>query len=1051
MRQICEISLLKYIRIPLHNLCHRQVLLACRWIRHHSSQSTDLLVASPIEGSENVERYEGLAGSRLDVLSASTGDLGITGRIRRIAQRKPQPSTFFDQLSQFLADNKTSGTTLWYFVKASCPGSPFGNGNSFTSSQTILLFRVLRRVLDEWAVEKLDTALISLPSVVEFYTQRGLMRRIDWVYCLGFLAITAYRKINLHRDESLADALGSRVSDAIHLRTLCKVWKMFLLEKHLTDRRPVTKASTNENLWPELQDRKAQMSDSEYKVDFVGHFISALAKEDSFQDRDVDCYLAYTSILTLAAFYGSMRTFYIDNDYILEGNGHTDPNAEVSHRKGELSIIQPNWHLGREQSRYWTPEIGHLSVDEASIISIIAEAAKDATLNTTLLRITLAQLSISHSDADEVTKIYQGFKSAVPAILTKFRTYVYDKQVYETGALRRHPVRAYMLKAIASNNVAALEHSGAIANVAAPGDALARVKACLQMDDPEKALQYWNAWAQAEDVKSQGWRVWLDYAFKKKDHLAFETAWSQLRKRRIPRTSKMWYQRLFLLHENDDRTVWEHFRTLVRFSGKNEELKGDHLHLIATSTVDIEIFHMMIQGFLAKNSFQAEAFAKAKETLRLLQKQRGVEVTRETFMLFIEDQLSKGEYRSAIQWFRKGHSSQIKFSPKDYTLLFEYSLQANEPSALSDFRADVRQCFDAISEIMRLIHGPLLFARTINPVPLSSSNLDLLLKSRSSVDSVTGDWEDPKEKDIQSICTEIMQNLAQNFEERPLGRAKTARLRLLLLLWDYCVIVGVPTSTGMQLTLRSTINSLHSGLQEKLMSGALFNNYYDQDSLSFHSYRFLRLIGPKWLSQRITSIPTGPTKSRLSKLRWSGYDSLNDKALADIGVDSEEDRWKILDEVLTWKNEASEKRAVAAKRKKEKLNEIVQRGGRSAEQEEMQDEVLQQLVLIDAELASHVQTKQRILMRLTEPLQAARAETQAKRRLVFEKLCSTSSSASRMASSNQDDPRLRKRRPIPSSRPLRPHKRHRRKALLDSANQKGDAGARSETLIYGYG
>ncbi|ERF72524.1 hypothetical protein EPUS_02805 [Endocarpon pusillum Z07020] len=681
-----------------------------------------------------------------------------------------------------------------------------------------------------------------------------------------------------------------------------------------------------------------------------------------------------------------MMTFAVDNVDAPSATG-THSQSQVPTLEGKSSsILQPNWHLGSGQGIYWTPEIGHLSISEASMLYLIARAASEATLNLTLLRIVLAQMSLPESDAQEIARIYQGFKLAVPAIMGKFQFYAYDESVYQRGLPRRDPFKAYVQKAMVSNDIGGLEHAGAVAadcrGIAKTtrSDLLALVAAFLQLDEPVKALRYWNVLAQRGNPNVDGWRVWLDYAFQKKDYVAYEVVWNKLCTLFIPRAAEMWHQRLLLLHQtHQPSAAWSHFCTLVRYSGLNKTLVGHPVPLIAPSTIDIELFHMMIKAYLEGEDGDK---ARAKEVLQLMKKQAGLRVTRKTYMLFVEDSLKTGARHSAIEWFVEGKSLQIKFLPEDYALIFEYSLNKHgkaQMSPLAYFRSPVLRCFEAISAVMRLARGGRVSTLPGYQVEFSSSNIESALKAIPTEKDVDDDLPDPILKETQSLYAALMRYLAQDFAERPPSPSKMARLRLLLLLWDHCILTGNSASTEMESILRSAIHGMHPGLQEKLMTGVMFKNYDPEDTVSFYSYRSLRLIGRQWFSERIRLIASGRSRSQLERLPWKGYDAVTEETLIDVGMSSQEDRHKILNQIKSWKNAAIMNREQYAREKRKA---------------KFFDDLVSEAEVEFKEQPEQIEIRKETISKLQQGCQSSRDDKAITRRAVFEVLCSGNISAS---------------------------------------------------------
>ena len=1001
MLRICGNHLLIDLHYSRRSVGFGRILVTHLRIRHcPSPQSLEIPSLKGLRSSEAQKLVSTTRHYSIPLIRKVESSKLLRPQIKAQRSRQTQ-ATLFARLLKLLAEVDVSGSQLWHFVRKYFTTSRSRSDYRFTESQKILLSRVLQRILDEWTREGYYSEGIDLHAVIRFYVRRNLFSRKHWVYYLGFLARTAYLNAKLRRDQHAEHRLGDRNNDAIRLRILCKAWKLFLLGDSPPSCRNTTPIKEHDYLWPRLRDKLDQGHDPENETDYVKNFTSLVGRENVTTDPDLDRHLSYNSILTLVAWYSSMMTFTVDIVDARSATG-THSQSQVPTLEGKSSsILQPNWHLGPGQGIYWTPEIGHMSISEASVLHLIARAAREATLNLTLLRIVLAQMSLPESDAQEIARIYQGFKLAIPAVMTKFQDYAYDELVYQRGLPRRYPFKAYVQKAIVSNDIGGLEHAGAVATncegavKTTRSDLLALVKAFAQLDEPVRALRYWNVLAQRGNPNVDGWQVWLDYAFQKKDHVAYAIVWNKLCTLDIPRSSEMWYQRLLLLHRTHQSSVaWSHFCTLIRYSGLNRKLVGDHIPLIAPSTIDIELFHMMIKAYLEGEDGDK---ARAKEVLQLMKKQAGLQVTRKTYMLFVEDSLRMGARHSAIEWFVEGKSLQIKFLPEDYALVFEYSLHKHgkaQSSPLAYFRSDVLRCFETISAVMHLVRGGRLFNYSGYQVEVSSSNVESILKAMPTEKDIDDDLKDPILKETQSLYAALMRCLAQNFAERPSDESKTARLRLLLLLWDHCIITGIPASTEMESILRFTIHSMHPELQEKLMTGVLFQNYDPEDTVSFHSYRSLRLIGRQWFSERISLIVPGLTSSQLERLPWNGYNAVTEETLIDAGMSSQEDRHKILNEIKSWKNAAIMKRAKYAKEKRERRKEISCKCLQSNGVAKKIDDRVSEIKLEIKEQPEQIEIRKRKTSKLQQGSQESHDNKAIKRRAVFKVLCSGDISAS---------------------------------------------------------
>jgi hypothetical protein len=900
------------------------------------------------------------------------------------SKRDPSPSPpttaeFFVLLSRLLSNPHVHGTTLWHFVKISYVPSRLKNPGALTQSQQQLLSQVLKSVFQEWAAACHHKETIQPFNVLRNYVACKLITREDWVYCLGCLARTTYLNIDLHQTRPPEDALAGRVYDSINLRTLCKAWKLFLVGFEPKPKAPFNRPNPTKLLWDRLRDEPAQTGDEQHGTDYVQKFMRYAGIQNSPKRPDLDRHLAYTSILTLFALYSSLRHFAIDS-------ANVSANASAAEQV-ESSNLQPNWHLGPGQKAYWTPEIGHLSISEASFLYIVARATHESTLNITLLMISTAHM-LSPKFLQEIARISQAFKLAAPTILEKCSNYEEDRNVYEAGLLRRYPLRSAIRGAVVSSDIEALENAGATMDYhggparTAPGDALALVQAFMQVDLPVRAIHYWNSLNQQEELLPNAWHIWLSYASEKEDGVAFEIAWDMLGSLGIQRISRTWCRRRLVLLDKTGHfsDAWTNFCALVRYSGQNRLLLAKHLPRIAPRLLDVEVFHTMIRICLERGGELGEEMSKAEQTLVYLQAHLDLEATRATYMLFIEDSMRRGLRQSAIDWFSKAKAKQITFLPQDYALLIEHELES-WPS--SDRFSNIRRCFDHLAPIMRLVRGSWQPAHGTHRLQPVSPDMEKVLLNMPQLDRVDDDPAEKKMEDIQSLYAGLVQHFAHGFAEQPPGCAKMARLTILLFLWDHCVMTSIPPSTEMYLVLHSIIHGMSDELQEELMSGALFDNYNAKNALSFASCRFLRLIGPLWFTERISSIPPGPVKSQLARLPWRGYDAVTDEALAAVGIASEEDRQKILDEVQSWKD-------IATRGKDE------QRAASIAEFEsefpaEKYDDVAGECRLSIERQTEEICHKRETIFNLKKKLEAARSTKDAARREVFLELRSMNS------------------------------------------------------------
>jgi hypothetical protein len=981
--------------------------------RHGPETETAREVVQGTGGNSDV--YGSPTGTRVKALSPLIDDLRskTANEQHRLVEDLPL-SEFFETVSELLSQKDVSAMTLFTFIKANAPPPEKRTPHGYTLAQKSLLSNALRIIMLQWTSYGFNDNAKRY-QILKIYSARHFVTRGDWAFCLSLLAKYAYEGASADGIESFNTALSQRISNATRMRVLCKSWRLFLLH----DLKDIKSDETSREiqLWRELRDGHISASNLN-STDYAHRFLAAAPAWGNYERTDVEHQIAYASILTLVALYKNLEAplhqFRDVGKKVQDETTQIDFHAEGT---GKDRPRIPNWHLGPGQSSYWTPEIGHLSVSEASLLYLVASAAKNAEMNLTLLKLTLAQMSLPSTEVRKIAAIYQGFKSSLPDLFRKFEDFQYERSTYDEGIFRRYPLRAYLQKAVELKDVKAIDYAGSVAAEITdipPGDALTLVKSSLQMGRPEKALFYWNTVAQDIKLKNQAWQIWLDYAFENGDLIAYESAWAKLVSNGVSRTLKMWHKRLLLHHQNGLPLVaWELFCLLVRSSGKNEEMKGSYRPFILLSELDVNIFHMMIKAYLDQKTSKVMAMQKATDTLRLLKRQKGVLPNRETYMLFVKNSLDNGDRESAMRWFAEGRAISAGFLLSDYAQLFEYDLVKHDSDSsltLSDPSGNIRHAFDAITVNMRLIRGSRLYISPAHQPPdMSSPSIgknpvrmhledDVELHLPDQVDEGSRLYQI---KEVQTRYTDLMQILAEGFAEKPPGRPKTARLRLLLLLWDHCLMSSIPTSTEMDVLLRSVINSLHFELQEKLMRGAMFNNYNANDPVSFHSYRFLRRFGPRWFAHRISLIYPNISRKCLSQLRWNGFEGVDDTALIMAGVSSEEDRNRILAEVRTWRSQAALKRAEAAEKKKARKKEIEGRERLSLEQNHSFQEMIQPLELLAQQQTGEIDAKEIRRKELLTEIENARGVRDLQRRAIFRMLQST-----RKSHVNRNSPRL---------------------------------------------
>jgi hypothetical protein len=121
--------------------------------------------------------------------------------------------------------------------------------------------------------------------------------------------------------------------------------------------------------------------------------------------------------------------------------------------------------------------------------------------------------------------------------------------------------------------------------------------------------------------------------------------------------------------------------------------------------------------------------------------------------------------------------------------------------------------------------------------------------------------------------------------------------RMMLILWTYCVLQGIPNLQEIQKRLNGTLLQLPFRQQLRILGGDLYKRLSD---VKYENFAYIRNhFGPDFAVRRLESLGLGEYEDLIRKLPWRGFTSYNDQRLQDVGVTSEIARSLFLDDIRT--------------------------------------------------------------------------------------------------------------------------------------------------------
>ena len=887
-------------------------------------------------------------------------------------------NTFFITVRGLLQQGVATAT-IWAHVHESFfQKGRFLRPRVLDEQQRVVLLDVFHRVLEDWSQRDITPARVWPAQMIRCFNDCDLLTEKDWAFCLNSLARTTYESAFSNEGEALT---YSPELDLLSLSLnveLFTAWSIFFHAHQLG-----TVHRTKTSLWSFLDVYTFPAGFRQNDPDFSTRFFSFAPKWRADIDGLLTRQMTTAVLMTLAACYHSCRMFTSRNsDYLPQSlaipestttNLLTPPSPELPIGAPQSLVdlpevrpavasnhLAPNWHLGEDQQRYWTPSQSLFSQSEQSMLYITAQAANSSSINLTLLRITLAQMSVPRARIDEILQVFIGFRAAVPSLLQD-HALALASQRYE----REHPERRIR---IYSRFNYLVQRSTSVRMIFQIWNDLCKIHdfsnipsnlACTihrkfqEADAVERAAEVWDRCPQIREM-TECWTSRLECCLRARDSAFFENVWQELMSQeKVRPTLEHWEMRLRLYHITDQPVAaLQHFASLLRLSGKNKRLSAKAIPEAERylNSVSIDLFNMMIHHFLQRGMTNA-----AERVFELLEAQEDLAPNARTYGLLADFCEEHGDYEKAMQWLRQMYMPSSKSPTVLAPFIFlcsSFLVRYLHVWPFSRKWANSNMILDTITVILRLVLGEEFGedASTRRKGALGSDDIpwdtdgtdESTSESSSSPERLqTGSRVTLPSFDLEDGTINTLAR-AYRFYCLTLDRlsedlADPVNLRCLLIMWEHFrstfhhdLLQKIPRSLreGSAIWkerspawLVEQLFKLPKQVQLRLLRGDL---YQSPASPTYKNFGFVRnRFGPHFIVKWMAGVGIDEScQPSLFKLRWKGFDDFDDARLISKGIEQPEVRQAILEEMKKIRMQSEE--AAESDRRAERLSPVIE-------------------------------------------------------------------------------------------------------------------------------
>jgi hypothetical protein len=795
--------------------------------------------------------------------------------------------------------------------------------SNLSQSERAVLIEILHRVLHEWSEWKRasSSTYVSPAHLIEFYSQYGILEPQDWAFCLNSLAWTAHEAFSSDLDEGIDQRLQRNVDTFLLLRCLLKTWKLFFYF-HSRERHDTYEVLNTDHpgLWPLLRHRSLPTALGDYSSKYSLRLLSFAPGWGSDGDSFADQQLISASMVSIAALSQSIETatsvsILLPSTMInWEMSTITTSRTTVDKHSAAGSTQPLQTAIGSES----TPS--GLTSDELSMLFIVGQGLNSQNINLTMLRVSLAKI-VPESRIGQIMTVFSQFRCRVPGLLGRTKLDQQHSVDFHAPDLARHrvpstrlrepvrrdPVHTLLEKVNASRTISEIESLTQIASSLRQRNPrlklrefeIAVYKKYLELGTPDQERKVWND-SHAIHSNKELWALRLEFYFVRNDITGFEDVWASLIATRHAISAADWCRRLQLYFNCAFLgSALDHFDALLKSSGRSQHDEPSTVRSKSPEIITIDTFNVVI-----KNLLHYDKLSWAIAIKQRLDWQQDIKANDTTYDLFFSYYIDRGKAKPAIRYLRAlaRVSSPTEFAP--YFKLVRHGLQQWPRTAQWADVHLVMEVFDRVlgdkhfkSKVLRRISlVPQTIGQSFNikvlPMP-ESDTLDLETRSGTAdrlAAKIPGRTV-PLSPAAEALCKDLLSLMSALAKEYP--NPKNARM--MLILWTYCVLQGIPQLQEIEECLKTTLFQVPFRQQLRILGGDIYKRL---SHLKYGNFAYIRNhFGPEFAVRRLEGLGLGRYVSLIRNLPWRGFTTYNDRLLLEVGMTSERARNLFLDDM----------------------------------------------------------------------------------------------------------------------------------------------------------
>jgi hypothetical protein len=791
-------------------------------------------------------------------------------------------------------------------------------------SERAVLIEILHKVLDEWSQWKRATSSNSVPParIIAFYSRYGILKPQDWAFCLNSLAWTAHEAFSSDLNEDTDQLLQRNFDTFLLLRELLKTWKLFFY-CHSRERHDSHEVLNTDypGLWPLLQHRSLPAALGDYSSNFSLRLLCFApgwsSDGESFADQQLIC----ASMVSIVALSQSIETS--TSISILH------PPAVINWEMSRISVPMSSGRKNTISDPAEPPQTAleaevapsGLSSDELSMLFIVGQALNSQSINLTLLRVSLSKI-VPENRIGQIMTHFSQFRLRVPDLLSLVTFDTQDTADLNpditahrvpipilTKPVRRDPFDTLLQEVHASRTISEVEsltHTYSSLGQRNPrlrsrDFQVAVYKRYWELGSPDQEREVWKASPMIHTDKEL-WASRLEFYFRRNDITGFEDVWAGLIAAKHAVSAADWCKKL-QLYFNCSRlgAVLEHFDVLLKVSGRSQHNDPSVIRPPDPGNIiTVETFNLMIKNLLENDELSFAVAIKQR-----LDWQQDIKANDKTYDLFFSYLIDCGRPRVARRWLKgfTDASSYSNFIP--HFKLIRHGLQRWPRTAPWANIHLVMEVFDRVlgdkyhkSRVLRRISlvpdtNGTFSAIKVSPIPGSDTlNLDF---KKGVADKLTE--KIPMRLDIplslaaEALRTDFVSLMSALAEEY----ANPVKARMMLILWTYCALQGIPHFQEIEECLNSTLSRLPFRQQLRLLCGDIYKRLAH---VKYRNFAYIRThFGPDFAVRRLEGLGLDRYAPLIRKLPWCGFTSYNDQLLLEVGVTSARARSLFLDDI----------------------------------------------------------------------------------------------------------------------------------------------------------